>query len=275
MYSTVLSMSARKETIEVDMVRHIALNILRSLRTKFKNEYGQIVIAVDSVSYWRRDYFPYYKARRKQKREESGLDWTNIFSCMNEVKSELKDFMPYKYVEVEGAEADDIIATLVQTFAGASEPILIVSGDRDFVQLQKYENVFQYDPVKKRFNTTDTPEAVLKEHIIRGDSNDGIPNILSPDNSLITRTKQKRITEKVISEFMDTNFFATIDSDPDNPHYRNYLRNRTLIDLSKIPADIRHKILDCFESSKPDRSKLMKYFMAKKLKQQMANLNEF
>lgn len=275
MYSTVLSMAARKVDIEIGMVRHIALDVIRSIRSKFKHEYGQIVIASDSHTYWRRDYFPFYKARRKEKRDESALDWKHIFSCMDTVKKELREFMPYKYIEVDGAEADDIIAVLVQNYN--HEDILIVSGDRDYLQLQKYDHVTQYDVVKKRHLKTDDPYQVLAEHIIRGDSNDGIPNVLSEDNCLALRIKQRKITAKVLDHWLvllglpEDQKSEKLGSD----EYRRYVRNRNLIDLTRIPGPIQTTIIDAFEASKPDRSKLMKYFMANKLKQHLESLNEF
>lgn len=265
MYSTVL----REPGLEVDegAVRHIVLNILRSIRTKFKNDYGQIVIAADSYKYWRREFFPYYKANRKKSRDESKLDWTRIFECMNTIKAELKEFMPYKYIEVESAEADDIIATLVKTYQ--DERILIVSGDGDFKQLQKFKHVTQYDTVGKKFVKVDDPYQFLKEHILKGDAGDGIPNIVSNDNVFVLGQKQNRTTKKVQDDCV------AIELRPDHPLYRNYIRNKTLIDLEMVPQKIQDQIIACYEASNPNRSKIMKYFMDKRLKSHLESLNEF
>ena len=96
----------------------------------------------DSRHYWRRDFFPEYKANRRKGRKESSLDWDAIFECLNAIKEEIRINMPYKFLEVYGAEADDIIATICSEYA---EEIMIISGDKDFIQLQRFPNVKQYD----------------------------------------------------------------------------------------------------------------------------------
>ena len=133
------------------MVRHMILNSLRMYRSKFCDEYGELVLCYDSKHYWRRDYYPQYKAGRKKGREESNLDWDAIFTCLNEIKQELKDNFPYKHLEVYGAEADDIIAALCLELEFDNGKTLILSGDKDFIQLQKYTNVTQYSPITKKF----------------------------------------------------------------------------------------------------------------------------
>ena len=156
------------------MVRHMILNSLRMYRTRFKEEYGELVLCFDSRHYWRRDHFPHYKAGRKKSREDSNLEWDAIFGCLNDIKQELKDFFPYKHLEVYGAEADDIIATLCKKYQ--DEKIMIVSGDKDFIQLHKYNNVRQYSPITKKHVNGVDPVVYIKEHVLKGDRSDGIPN---------------------------------------------------------------------------------------------------
>lgn len=270
MYSTVLHNVTSKYAPELDegLVRHIALNIIRSVRTKFKVEYGELVIATDSYKYWRKDFFPYYKANRKKNREKSNLDWIAIFNCMNTIKAELKEFFPYKYIEVEGAEADDIIAALVQEYQ--DEDIMIVSGDKDFAQLQKYDNVKQYDVVNKKFIKVSDPLQTLHEHILRGDVGDGIPNIVSSDNCLVLGERQRRLTKNI------QDGLSGIRLQLDHPLYRNYIRNKTLIDLDCIPSQLKVDILVAYNNqSGRNRSHLFNYFMKNKLKNLMEQINEF
>ena len=149
--SVMMHLNMKKTTKpEENMVRHMILNSLRMYRGKFNGEYGELILCYDSKHYWRRDYFPQYKCNRKKIRESSNLDWDAIFECLNNIKQELKDYFPYKHLEVYGAEADDIIAALCLELEFDNGKTLILSGDKDFIQLHKYVNVSQYSPITKK-----------------------------------------------------------------------------------------------------------------------------
>ena len=257
--------------LDEGMLRHMILNAIRANKTKFSEQYGELVIACDNFNYWRKQLFPYYKANRKKNIEASELDWKTIFEALNKVRAELKDNFPYRVIEVESAEADDIIATLSKRYC-QNEKVLILSGDKDFIQLQRYPNIEQFDPVRKRKITHDNPESFLREHILRGDSGDGVPNFLSPDNCLVIGERQKPITKTRLERWL-------IDSPEkfcDENILRNYRRNEQLIDLEKIPTDIKTKILSVFDNYevKP-RNNLYKYFMAHNLKYLLENIGDF
>jgi len=244
------------------------LNCLRSYRSNFNRKWGELVLCSDSRKYWRREVFPFYKSQRKKAREDSGLDWPTIFASMDKIKTELTETFPYKFLEVVGAEADDIIATMVSR---VSEPILILSSDKDFIQLHR-PGVEQYDPVKKRQISHPNPQQFLKEHIIKGDYGDGIPNIKCNDNTISLGIKQTPITQKFISEI--TEF---LNSELKGSKYeRNYLRNAQLIDLSNIPESIMLNIWTTY-NNQPERGrdKLFNYFVAHRLTNLMISLNEF
>ena len=214
-----------------NMVRHMILNSLRMYRTRFSGQYGELILCYDSKHYWRREYFPQYKHNRKKTREKSNLDWDSIFECLNEIKQELKDFFPYKHLEVHGAEADDIIAALCLELEFDNGKTLILSGDKDFIQLHKIRNVTQYSPITKKFVNGEDPIQYLKEHILKGDSSDGIPNVLSPDHTFTDGIRQRPLGKKKIEKFLSEGF-------PSVEVKRNHQRNETLIDLSKSPADL-------------------------------------
>jgi len=253
--------------IEENMVRHMVLNSIRSYKQKYSNEYGEMIIACDNTNYWRKKIFPYYKANRKKNIEKSELDWKSIFEVMNKLRSELKEFFPYKVINIETAEADDIIATLVMNNLD-DENILILSMDKDFIQLHKYKNVKQYDPVNKTWITHNNPSLFLKEHIIKGDFGDGIPNVLSSDNCLVIGERQKPITKKRLDKLMEV-----ID---DETVQRNYDRNKQLIDLSMVPQNIQEKVMYEFNNQPiKDRSKLLNYFISNKLKNLTEHMMEF
>jgi hypothetical protein len=260
--------------IEENMVRHMILNSLRSYRSKFRDEYGELVIACDNSNYWRKKIFPYYKANRKKSREKSDLDWKSIFDCMNMIRAELKEFFPYKVIDIESAEADDIIGTLVNNFGtelNSGEPILILSGDKDFIQLHTYGNVKQYDPTRKKWITHKDPHMFLKEHIMKGDSSDGVPNILSSDNCFVVGDRQRPLTAKKIEQYMKVK-----PTELETSIARNYFRNEQLIDLSHTPEEIRTKVMESYNAqSNKDRSKLMNYFIANKLRNLTEHIGDF
>ena len=262
-----LNMTKSKEPDE-NIVRHMILNSVRMYRTQFNEEYGEVVLAYDSKHYWRRDFFPNYKASRRKGREKSDLDWDAIFEVLNKIKAEFKDNLPYKYLEVYGAEADDIIATLVKN---KKEPIMIVSGDKDFIQLQKYSDVKQYSPILKKYVNGYNPDTYIKEHILKGDTSDGVPNVLSPDNTFVDGLRQKPLTKKKIESWLNAN----IDDLPDEVK-RNYQRNETLISLDKIPSELETEINEVFDNAPcGNRSKLLNYFIQSRLKNLTETIGEF
>ena len=260
-----------------DMVRHMILNSLRMYRTRFKEEYGELVLCFDSRHYWRRDHFPYYKAGRKKNREDSNLDWDAIFGCLNDIKQELKDYFPYKHLEVYGAEADDIIAALCHELEYDNGKTLILSGDKDFIQLHKFGNVSQYSPITKKFVNGIDPYEYLTEHVLKGDSGDGVPNVLSPDNTFVDGLRQKPLGKKKISQWCNIFDDAfNIDRLPNDEVKRNYQRNLSLIDLSKSPEEIFLSCIKAYqEAPDGDRSKLLNYFTQKRLKNLTESIGEF
>ena len=249
-----------KTPVEESLVRHMVLNTIRSNVKKFR-EYGEVIIACDNRHYWRREIFPPYKGHRKKNREASGHDWTAIFDCMSKIRQELKDHSPYKVIDIHGAEADDIIGVLTQAYS-KNERVLILSSDKDFVQLQIYPNVKQYSPTMKKFINTDDPIKQLNELIVTGDKGDGIPNILSPDNSIIDGIRQKPVTKKFLEEIAETG-----TSKFNETQMRNWSRNKQLIDLTMIPGAISKNIIDTYIDTKPaTRQQFMNYMIANRLK---------
>jgi len=258
--------------IEESIVRHMVLNSIRMYKTKFGPEYGELIIACDNKNYWRRQVFPYYKANRKKSQAESELDWKAIFECLNKIRSELKEHFPYRIIDVDSAEADDVIGTLCQEFGNTNQKILILSGDKDFQQLQRFINVTQYNPVMKKFVICNNPDMFLKEHILKGDTGDGIPNVLSDDNCFVVGSRQKPLTSKKMS--------ALIDLDLDNKHdhtvFRNYMRNKQLIDLTEIPENIKIQILESYDNQANKKSpNLLNYFIANRLRNLTESIGDF
>jgi 5'-3' exonuclease len=268
--SVMMHLHMTKQTApDEDMVRHMILNSLRMYRMRFCDEYGELVLCYDSKHYWRRDYYPEYKHSRKKGREKSTNDWDAIFEVLNAIKAELKEFFPYKFLEVYGAEADDIIAALAGELEFDNGKTLILSGDKDFIQLQKFRNVTQYSPITKKFVNGVDPEIYLSEHVLKGDSSDGVPNVLSPDNTFVDGIRQKPLSKKKIAAMIDGDF-------PNDEVKRNYQRNKKLIDLKESPPELYIDILKEYqEAPDGDRSKLLNYFTQKRLRNLVESIGEF
>lgn len=256
--------------ISEDLVRHMILNSIRGYNVKFKEEFGDIIICCDSRHYWRREVFPNYKSQRKQARAESSHDWDKIFTIFNKVRDELKEHMPYRVVDVYGAEADDIIAVLVKNHP--DEKMLILSGDKDFIQLQKYSNVKQFAPIQKKWVDGVDPKQYIKEHILKGDRGDSIPNFLSADDTFVNSIRQKPISKKKLSYW--------IASDPkgfcNEYQYRNFQRNMRLVDFDYIPKEVEDNIMTEFKSVQfVGRHNILNYFIKNKLKDLIGQIQEF
>ena len=262
---------------EENMIRHMILNSLRMYNVKYRKEYGNMVICCDAGNTWRKQYFPYYKASRKKNRDSSDLDFNEIFRILNMVRDEIIQNLPYKVIQIDGCEADDVIASLAmetQEF-GKDEKVMIISSDKDFIQLQKYGNVSQFSPMQKKVVTDKNPRMYLFEHVIKGDTGDGIPNILSSDDTFVTEGKrQTPVSKKKIEHWLEN--AQDLKSVMDDDTYRNYQRNKTLIDLTEIPNDVREKIINTFEEAKvPMKMKVLNYLIKKRCKLLIDSVEEF
>jgi hypothetical protein len=264
--------------LEEDLIRHMVLNIIRTHLRNFRKDYGEVVLCADNRKYWRKEFFPFYKAGRKKTREKSDLDWHLIFDMLAKFKLELKENFPYKVLDVEGAEADDIIGILAP-IAVKNENVLIISSDGDFLQLQMYNNEFnnphsikQYNPALKKFLVSAKPEDELKEKIIKGDKGDGIPNVLSTSDCFVRDVRQTPITKGKLEKMMAENYVDWSD----DVAKTGFSRNQVLIDLRNIPDEIKTKILNSYEETVPAaKGKILDYFITNKLKNLMDVIEEF
>jgi 5'-3' exonuclease len=260
-----------------NMIRHMILNSIRMYNKKYRDDYGEMVICCDGPNTWRREYFPEYKANRKKGRDDSGLDWNEVFRILNLVRDEISTNLPYKVIQLDGCEADDIIGTLVfetQEF-GKDEPVKIISSDKDFIQLQKFKNVSQFSPMQKKEVKDKNPHTYLFNHIIKGDSGDGVPNVKSADNTFVEEgLRQTPIRAKQIEEWLDNS--EKLSEVMDSEIYRNYQRNKTLIDLTQIPENISTSIINKFNNTKkPMQMRVLNYLIKKRCNQLIESVEEF
>ena len=258
------------------MIRHMILNSIRMYNKRYRDEYGQMVICADGMNTWRKDYYPYYKAKRRKNRDSSDQDWNEIFRILHLVRDEIKENLPYKVVHMEGVEADDIIASLVlqsQEF-GMNEPMMIVSSDKDFIQLQKFNNVKQFSPIQKKMVKDDNPRSYLFNHIMKGDTGDGIPNVLSDDDTFVSDKKQTPLRKTRIAEWLENsdNLRAVMDDEI----YRNYQRNKKLIDLTEVPETIQQNIINNYNEQKVAmKMRVLNYLIKKRCNQLIEVVEEF
>lgn len=260
--------------LDENLFRHMFLMSLKHNRKKFNEEYGEMVICCDGKNSWRREVFPYYKAGRRSGREKSEIDWNALFEIMGNIRDEIRDYFPYKVIHLDRCEADDIIGVICNEYGTplntGGEKFLVLSGDKDYIQLQRHANVDQYDPVRKKFIRNDNPEQYLAEHILRGDVGDGVPNILSPDNCLVVGERQKPMTKKRIDLYRDTR--ENMDKETESRFYRN----KMLIDLEQTPQQYVDQILKEYETEDEiGRSKLFNFFIDKRLKNLLTDIQDF
>ena len=262
-----------EERTSHDFIRHLVLNSIRNYRIKYKKTYGEIVVCTDTKSSWRKGVYPYYKAHRKAIREkqksEKGMDWSALFKTIHEIIDEIDTFFPYKVISIPHAEGDDVIAVLARNF---QEKSIIISSDKDFTQLHKYKNIKQYSPIQKKMLNGSEPYKYLKEHIIRGDKGDGVPNILSADDCIVEGVRQRPISKKKVELWMNekpADFCV-------NGMSEKWKRNQQLIDFDFIPTDISQSIVDQYLKEKDQRpGQLLNYFITKRLKYLMENMEDF
>lgn len=261
-------------TVDEDIVRHVSLDGIRYVNSKFKRIYGDPILAIDSAKgSWRRQVFPYYKANRSINRKKSAIDWKELLRQVNLIKDEIKENFPYKVIEVEHAEADDIIGVLTRKAISENEEVLIVSGDKDFIQLQSDTTlVQQWDKRLDRYIGAPDPKRYLFEHVLKGDTGDGIPNILSPGDSLVNKIRQKPMTQKRMDEYWENRNLILEDEDIK----RRLIENMKIIDLKYTPAELQTQILNQYEQPVDNpRSKIREYMVNKRLKRLYENINEF
>ena len=256
---------------EPHLARHQIFNTIRMYNQKFREEYGKMVICFDGVSSWRRGVFPEYKAGRRKAREESDADWSTIFDILHEVREDVMNSTPFTCIRVDNCEADDVIGAICELNTNP-EPILIISPDKDFVQLHKYPNVKQFSNIQKKWVECDVdPQTDLEVKVLRGDAGDGVPNVLSDDDSLISESKrQTPLSKKKVAALMeDPEALGTAVA-------RRIIRNRDLIDLSRTPDHFKQEAIKQLEAGpKGSITSLMTLFTKHRMKLMAESLQDF
>lgn len=265
----------------INIIRHVILSGILAYKRKYSKEYGKIVIACDGPSYWRREVFKEYKGNRKKDRDNNSiLDWSLIFEALALVRQELIDYFPYNVIHLDRCEADDIIACLTKEYRtelGKQEPIMIISSDVDMNQLQKYNEVSQYSPMTKKLIKVNRKQ--INEYLIntfvKGQKKDGIPSYKQSDDALIKEDKERApaVSAKTLQKFMELG----IDACTNDLEKARYQRNQKMMDFDMIPDDIYNLIINTYENQiiKFDRMKLMNFLIKKRCRQLLDNIQDF
>ena len=269
-------LSQKGNMVEEGLLRVMILNQIRMYRKKYLKEYGEVVVVADGGGNFRKEIYPYYKWRRSEGRDESKIDWDEAFRIIHMIFEEIGENFPYKTIKQWGCEADDTIARIAfetQEF-GKHENVMIISGDNDFIQLQKMSNVKQFSPITKKLVTTDDPHRWTMEKIFKGCGSDAVPNILSPDNAIAEGIRQKPMTKKRMDDWYNS-------EDPkmgmDEETYKNFCRNKKLVDLTETPQSIKDEIINTYEAQDPwkNKSKVFPYLVKKRCRLLVENVQEF
>jgi hypothetical protein len=268
-----------------NLIRHVTLSTLKSYKKKYGKDYGELVICCDGRKYWRKEFFEFYKGMRKSNRDKSDLDWKLIFDTLSEMREDLAKVFPYRVLHVDRAEADDIIAVLVkytqenllvqEGLVEEPQKVLILSSDKDFKQLQLFSNVKQWSPMQKKYITATQKEITEHkiEHIVKGDTGDGVPNILSKDNVFMEGERQKPMSAKRLQEFFEKGF----DACKNDEERRNWHRNATLVDFQFIPEDVSEQIIKAYINTQPsgDKMTIMNYLIEHRCRLLLDELEDF
>ena len=264
---SIMGQLQRGEELSENLVKHIILNNLRVYRNKYKEaDHGKMVIACDSYS-WRKEVFPEYKAQRKANRSKDKHDWQQIFDLIESTLQDLRENFPYAVIKIDGA-----LTVEMSDFGG--EDVVIISADKDFIQLQQYGHVIQWSPMFNKMIKEDNPRRYLFEHLLKGDAGDGVPNANSHDDVFVTAARQTPMTKKAIDKYWDNRDDLEMIMKPNV--FRNFMRNVQMIDLTNTPDGIREAAINTYKNYKyPSRQNILTYLIENRMKMLIDSAGEF
>jgi hypothetical protein len=268
--------------VDLQAVKNYFFRELLNLKKKF-SEYGEVVIACDTPNTWRKSYFPYYKIKRAETRKAMPFSWELVLEAIAAIQADIEEYFPYKLLKIDKCEADDIIAVVCRHVSGYkdglalnSTPIMIISSDNDFRQLQVIPKLDQYSAASGKFVVESNPDQYLFEKILKGDAGDCVPNILSEDADIANGIRQSPITKGRIERW--TEYYVNNNGDlHEELSAEKFLRNQTLMDLMNcVPKELEVEIINAFETTKPaSKLKLQGYFIKNKMKALFEELQNF
>ena len=150
-------------------------NMLLKVLRDYHPTYAAMVLDSPGPTF-RHEIFPDYKANRPPMPEDLALQLSRIDDVITAFR--------VPAIRVPGMEADDIIATMAHKYAGKVDKVVIVSSDKDLMQLVT-DRVLMLDTMKDRWMDRDTvrekfgvePSEVAHVQALMGDSSDNIPGL--------------------------------------------------------------------------------------------------
>jgi hypothetical protein len=255
-------------------LRHIILGQVRKIRRDFSKRFGRdLVFAMDSrTGYWRTQAFPEYKHARREGRKASPMNWEVIFRHLNKITKELEANLPARMIGVDKAEADDVIAALVKERPFGDGEVLIISNDHDMRQLHG-PDVIQWFPAAGKLEREESPDWYLSSQVVKGDPGDGVPNIFSPRDFFLKKTKgmrQPQVTMRRVQRIISG------EERLDKAAKARLVENAKMVDLALAPGWIADEVVDKYLNYKmPSKAKLMGYMIAHNLDKHLANIGDF
>lgn len=231
-------------------------NIYNSL---YKTNTDEVVLAIDDSKSWRKLYWSRYKESRKTQRDKSEVDWNFYHSKLQELINDIQENLPFKVLQVNNCEGDDIIAVLCKE---VPNNYVIISVDEDFLQLYG-DNVAIYNPHHKKqcyVTCEDTRQFIIKK-CLTGQAKDGIFNIKTPLDWPVDKRKPG-FGEVAATKVMNEGYEKWLK---DNGLEERFKVNQTLMDFDMIPKAISTSILNTYNSYKlPDPDKIYPFFAKNK-----------
>ena len=189
---------------------------------------------------FRRKLYPEYKAQRSLGNKSWDYGKARDY-VVNSILPELDLYKKNGYIRigVPGAEADDVIAVMMQNDGNNWAAKILISSDHDFCQIEniKQFNIFGDEVipwVDKDKGIKMTPKESLLVKCLCGDSADGIPQIM-PRLGVKTAWKLLHDKEKLKNLLKENENAA-----------KQFLINKKLISFEEIPVDLKDKILNIF-----------------------------
>jgi len=256
---------------KVGFALHVTLMAANKMARRFEADH--VVFALEGRS-WRKDLYKPYKNNRAVARAaltEAEADEDKMFwETYDALTKYLSERTNCSVIRCPTAEGDDIIARWIALHP--QDEHVVISSDTDFVQLLA-ENVKQYNGITDELHTIEgifdakgkavvdkktkepktipDPAWLLFEKCMRGDSSDNVFSAFPGVRTKGTKNKvglQEAYEDKNKKGYAWNNLMLQRWSDPDGVEHRvldDYERNRTLIDLTAQPEEIKETVDTC------------------------------
>jgi len=238
------------------LAHHIALTTVQKYYRQFKPR--KMIMCFDRSS-WRKEYTasekcvsgrPYKGTRRQKMSPTDKLHYEEFLKHLADFENIIREHTSIIALAGPGLEADDLVAGAIQTIriidTEPSPEFIVVSADKDLIQLLRYPTVRLINPANGEERTLDEwngdAELFMFEKCLRGDATDNV-------QSAYPRIRKTRILKAYNDSYERANLMMETWSDPDGKQFvvkHLFEENKILMDLQHQPNDIRHQIVVSF-----------------------------